>query len=410
MLLRRAMLLPHALLCVALLASCSRSAANAAHSVAPAAPTAAPTDIPAATVEPSPTFSPTPSATPTTTPTPLPPVRMVASYPINGDKALVPERPLVVEFDRPMNPEAVAAALTLSSAVEGVAEGPKALRVSQAEGLAVEWPAPERMVIHPSQPWAEGEHTLTLAAVALGKLGEPLEEPLSLRFSVGGRGVPVPILMYHAIEDLDESASDSKRTWTVSPAAFGEQMSYLLAEGWTSVSPRQLAAYLTAGEPLPPKPLIISMDDGYKEVYSFVYPLLKETPLRPVLYVPPDHIGLRAYLDWDQLKELVDAGFWLGSHGYDHTDLRGAADADLAHQVGDSKQVLEGALGITIDSFCYPYGGYDQRTLAALEAHGYTSAMTLNPLLYQVPGDPFRLSRLLVPYDMTLEEFAELLP
>jgi peptidoglycan/xylan/chitin deacetylase (PgdA/CDA1 family) len=360
----------------------------------PAAPSAAPSLTTAPTLEPSPTLSPTPSPTPTTTPTPLPPVRMVASYPIDGDMALVPDRPLVIEFDRPMNPEAVAGALTLSPAVEGV----------------VEWPEPGRMVIHSSEPWAEGDHTLTLAAGALGSLGEPLSEPIVLRSSVGGRGVPVPILMYHAIEDLDEGASASKRTWTVSPGAFAEQMAYLLAEGWTSIAPSHLAAYLTAGEPLPPRPLIISMDDGYKEAHSVVYPLLKDTPLRPVLYIPPEHIGLRAYLDWDQLKELTQAGFWLGTHGYDHTDLRQAADADLPHQVGDSKRVLEEALGVTIDSFCYPYGSYDQRTLTALEAHGYTSAMTLNPIVYQVPGDPLRLSRLLVSYDMTLEEFTELLP
>lgn len=382
------------------LAGCVRSAADVAHdlTLASPGPVEAPPPTTGPTVEPSPTLCPTPSVTPTpvptATPTALPPLRMVASYPIDGDRALAPDRPLVIDFDRPINPEALADALTVSPAVEGL----------------IEWPKPNRMVLRPSEPWAGGEYALTLAAGALGNLGEPLEAPLTLRFSVGGRGVPVPILMYHAIEELDKGASALKRTWTVSPAAFAEQMAYLQAEGWTTVAPGELAAYLTAGEPLPPRPLLISLDDGYKEVYSVVYPMLKDTPLRPVLYIPPDHIGLRAYLDWTQLRELVAAGFWLGSHGYDHTDLRQANDADLSRQVGDSKRVLEEALGVTIDSFCYPYGGYDRRTLAALEAHGYTSAVTLNPTVYQVPGDPLRLSRLLVSYDMTLEEFTELLP
>lgn len=397
--LRRGTFLPFTVLLIVLASGCVRSTADTAAAGTAAAELAAPVGPPATAtpaIEPSPPPSPTPSATPTAapTPTPLPPVRVVASHPIDGDQALVPDRPLVIVFDRPMNAEAVAGALTLSPAVEGV----------------VEWPEPNRMVIHPSEPWAEGEHTLSLAPGPLGNLGEPLEAPLVLRYGVGGRGVPVPILMYHAIEDLDEDAGASKRTWTVSPGAFAEQMAYLQAEGWTSIAPGQLATYLTAGEPLPPKPVIISMDDGYKEVHSVVYPLLKDTPLRPVLYIPPDHIGLRAYLDWDQLKELVDAGFLLGTHGYDHTDLRQAPDADLPRQVGGSKEVLEEALGVTIDSFCYPYGSYDERTLAALEAHGYTSAMTLNPFVYQVPGDPLRLSRLLVAYDTTLEEFTELLP
>ena len=394
--LRRGTLLLLMLFAVTFLSGCTRSTADVAGAPPAEAATEPPPPTAAPTLEPSPTLSPTPSATPTAapTPTPLPPVRVVASYPIDGDKAFVPDRPLTIAFDRPMNPEAVAQALTLSPAVEGV----------------VEWPEPQRMVIRPAEPWAEGEHALTLAAGPLGNAGEPLEAPLELRFSVGGRGVPVPILMYHAIEDLDEGASATKRTWTVSPAAFAEQMAYLLAEGWTTISPGQLAAYLTAGEPLPPKPLVISMDDGYKEVHSVVYPLLKDTLLRPVLYIPPDHVGLRAYLDWDQLRELVDAGFWIGTHGYDHTPLREASDADLPRQLGESKVFFEDALGITIDSFCYPYGSYDQRTLDGLVAHGYTSAMTLNPLVYQVPGEPLLLSRLLVDYDMTLEEFTELLP
>ncbi|HHX44435.1 MAG TPA: polysaccharide deacetylase family protein [Chloroflexi bacterium] len=391
--LRRSTLRLLTLLCVTFLAGCTPSAAYVA-TPPPAAATETPPATATPTRTPSATPSPAPTATPTLSPTPLPPVRVLRSYPIDGDQALVPDWPIVITFDRPMNPEAVAAALTLTPAVEGV----------------VEWPEPNRMVIHPAEPWAEGDHTVELAAGPLGHLGERLEEPLTLRARVGGRGVPVPILMYHAIEDLDEGASASKRTWTVSPAAFAQQMAYLLNEGWTTVSPNALAAYLTAGAPLPPKPLIISMDDGYKEVYTVVYPLLKDGPLRPVLYVPADHVGLRAYLDWDQLHELVDAGFWLGSHGYDHTPLREASDADLPHQVGASKAFFEEALGITIDAFCYPYGSYDQRTLSALTAHGYTSAMTLNPLGYQTPGEPLLLNRLLVDYDMTLEEFTELLP
>ncbi len=223
--LRRGTLLLLTLLCAAFLSGCSRSTADVAAVPTEASPpTAVPTTEPSSTLSPPPA-TPTPGVVSNTpTPTPLPPVRMVSSYPIDSDKALVPDRPLVIVFDRPMNPEAVANAMTLSPAVEGV----------------VEWPEPNRMVIRPAEPWAEGDHTLTLPAEALGNAGEPLEAPLVLRYSVGGRGVPVPILMYHAIEDLDEGASASEHTWTVAPAAFAEQMAYLLAEGWTTIAPGRL--------------------------------------------------------------------------------------------------------------------------------------------------------------------------
>jgi hypothetical protein len=63
----------------------------------------------------------------------------------------------------------------------------------------------------------------------------------------------------------------------------------------------------------------------------------------------------------------------------------------------------------TVDTFCYPYGSYDARTLKTLREQNYRSAFTLNPTSYQVPGDLFRLNRLAVTYEMTLDDFAELL-
>ena len=222
--------------------------------------------------------------------------------------------------------------------------------------------------------------------------------------------MPVPVLMYHHILSLDEGATEGQRTWTVSPEAFADQMAYLTEHGWQSITPAELAAYLTEGAPLPPRPIVISMDDGYKEVYGTALPVFTRTGLRPVLFIVPHYLGYGAYLNWSQLGKLASVGFSVGSHGNDHSDLCKVDDAELQRQVGDSRTLLAERLDIGIDAFCYPFGSYDDRTLAALATNHYSIAFTLNPSIFQSPTRCYRLNRLRVTYDMTLEEFTGLLP
>jgi len=344
------------------------------------------------------TSSPSPTATlaPSPTPSPKPsPPKVLRSYPIDGDQAVQKEWPLVLIFDRPMDAASVATHLQISPHTE----------------LHLRWLSPQRLECLPTQGWQENTwYSVQLLPGARDLRGIPLEESFSLHFRRGGPGVPLPILMYHHIAQLGKEASAGQRRWTVSPQAFSQQMDYLSSHGWQSISPEELVAYLTKGEPLPPRAILITIDDGYKEIYDLAYPIFQKTGLRPVLFIVPKYIGCGAYLSWEQLQELADQGFWIGAHGYDHSDLRRVSDKELEHQLGDSRRLLEEKLGIPVRSFCYPYGSYDARILAGLRTHGYVAAFTLNPSCYQQPGEPYRLSRLRVSYEMTLAEFTQLLP
>jgi len=357
--------------------------------------TATPHPSPSATARPSPSASPTSSPTHT----PGPPPRVVASYPIENDHLVGAHRPLIIEFDHPMDPSSVLARLTISPTTEGQAQ----------------WPDARRMVYVPANPWRRATYELTLASGAMDTQGASLREPFRLHFASGdcGRsfscGVPVPILMYHHILNLDAQASSAQRTWTVAPEAFAQQMRYLADHGWQSISPTQLIAYFQ-GQPLPPRPIIITMDDGYKEVFTAAYPIFMETGLRPILFIVPQYVEYKAYLHWEELRALVADGFAIGAHGYDHSNLRKAGAAGLKRQLEDSRALLAERLGTTVDAFCYPNGSYDARTLAALETYHYTSAFTLNPTIWQSPEHPYQLGRLRVSYDTTMEEFALLLP
>ena len=349
------------------------------------------------TTTPTPSLHPSATPTPSPTHTPGPPLQVVSSYPFDGDQAVEGGRPLVIEFDRPIETDSVGAHLVISPAIPG----------------RIEWPTSQRLVYVPDTAWAAGvSYSLTLSPDLASAEGTRMSQPFHLCFSSGGRGVPVPVLMYHHILELDDGASEGQRTWTVSPDAFAAQMAYLDDQGWRTISPAQLAAYLEGGEPLPAKPLIISMDDGYQETYATAFPILSQTQLRPLLFIEPQAVGYPCCLEWSQLEELVAAGFFIGSHSYDHSDLRKVDEAGLEYQIGDSQAILSERLGVEIDAFGYPYGSgsYDERVLAALEAHGYTTAFTLNPTFYQSLEEIYRIGRLRVSYDTTFEEFTELLP
>jgi len=362
-----------------------------------ATPTLQPSSTHTAMCTPTATATTSPSATPTVTPTPThtpgPPPRVVRSYPLDGDRAVRSELPLLVVFDQAMDPTSVAAGLVISPTVEG----------------GVQWPNPATLVFQPDAPWSGQQYEVRLEGIRSAS-GVALAEPWRLHFGTGGRGVPIPVLMYHRFRELPSDASEGQRLYSVSPTAFEEQMAYLVEHGWQTISPTELADYFQ-GRPLPPHALMLTIDDGYKEVYTVAYPILQRTALRPVLFPIAAYVGYSsAYMDWEQLRTLLADGFFVGAHSYDHVNLRDLDEDDLLHQVVDCKTLLDQELGIAVEAFSYPYGSYSDQIIAALVEQGYRTAYTINPTIYQVPDEPYHISRLNVSYDMTLDEFAARLP
>ncbi len=347
-----------------------------------------------ATVSPSsmPTLSPSPIPTPTSTPSP-PPV-VVASHPIAGDLAVPITASLVLIFDQPMDCAAVESALVISPTVEG--------RFS--------WPQPERMVFTPTA-WADDTtYTVTLGTGARSAAGQPLTTAVEILFATGGSGVPIPILMYHALLELDDDATPTQLEWTTSPQNFAAQMDYLAQAGYTTIGFDDLLAYLERGEPLPPKPVLITFDDGHYTFRTEAWPVLKAHGLRVTLFVVTDYAAYRGYLNWEQITELAGEGVVIGSHSLDHSALTQMNVAEALRQVNDSKSLIEEHVDQPVTLFSYPYGAYDDTVIAILAQVGYGAACTINPSFYQHRGDPYRLNRIHPTYNDTIEDFAARLP
>jgi peptidoglycan/xylan/chitin deacetylase (PgdA/CDA1 family) len=360
----------------------------------------------AATFAPLPTIGPSAAPPPTTTveptaaptATPAAPLRLTASYPIDNDGAVLPDRALVLVFDRPVDAASVEAGLAISPTVAG----------------RFEWLDTQRVAFHPEGGWdaaagSEGWEARLGPGVRAAD-GGMLEQEVTLHLSLGGRGSPLPVLMYHHVEELGPEASEGKRDWTVSPEAFREQMAYLQQHGFTSISGTALADYLLNGEPLPAKPVVISVDDGNRSFFENGWPIMQETSLRPLMFIVPQFTDYSGYVNWDDLRGLVAGGAWIGSHGYSHRGMGEVPASELAWELGDSRAALESQLGVTVDAFCFPYGGRTTEALAVMAENGYRTGYSLNPIYWQRPEDPYFIGRLRVDYRTTLDEFADLLP
>lgn len=110
----------------------------------------------------------------------------------------------------------------------------------------------------------------------------------------------------------------------------------------------------------------ITFDDGNASDVDEALPLLVELGLTATFHVCAGRLGERGYLDVDAVQHLQRAGMRIGSHGWDHTDLRTLARPDLVRAAGDSQRRLAEVSGVPVATFAVPFGSYDRRVLAHL--------------------------------------------
>lgn len=190
--------------------------------------------------------------------------------------------------------------------------------------------------------------------------------------------VHIPILMYHYISELPWDADVYRRDLTVTPANFEAQLQYLQAAGYTSVTLTDIYEHLTTGRPLPEKPIVLTFDDGYADAYTHALPLLQKYGFigEFFLLVTPAHYEAPAYLSWDQVRLMAEAGMSMQAHGRDHYDMTGRSYEFLVYQILGVKEAVEAHTGQPVRFFCYPAGRYDADTLAVVESAGYWGAVT----------------------------------
>ena len=193
----------------------------------------------------------------------------------------------------------------------------------------------------------------------------------------------IPILTYH---NFDPSIPGSM---TISTEKFRMQLQWLKEHGYTVIPLKELVAYLQGKmSSLPPKPVVITADDGRKSVYTYMYPLVRQYNIPVTLFVYPSAISKASYaLTWGQLKEMQQTGlFDIQSHTYWHPNFKqdkktlSAAQYEtfVHNQLINSKKVLEEKLDTHITLLAWPYGYYDHYLEQEAAKAGYTMAFSID--------------------------------
>jgi peptidoglycan/xylan/chitin deacetylase (PgdA/CDA1 family) len=193
-----------------------------------------------------------------------------------------------------------------------------------------------------------------------------------------GYTATVPILMYHYLSEPPPGADIIRRDLSVSPAQFDEHLAYLQEAGYQPVTMHQLSYALSQGTPLPPKPVIITFDDGYRDHYENAFPLLQKYGYSAVFFVFTQVIDEYNvdFLTWEMVTEMHQAGMEFGSHSYRHSDLTNRDVDFLVFEIVGSKEAIEARIGEPVRFFCYPSGRYDDLTIKVLASADFWGAVT----------------------------------
>lgn len=265
---------------------------------------------------------------------------------------------------------------------------------------------------------------------------------------------PLRILAYHRIGTLNENYPLDGGVVSTTPENFEAELKFIV-EHFNVINFRSLKEHFDQKKELPPRSLIITFDDGYRDNYSIAFPLLQKYKLTATIFLSIQHIETgalywwdiasyylkkqkktpqeirtflkelktitntqriyrikklgdenlkdidRQSLTWDEVKIMHNAGIEFGSHTMTHPILAQVqGDTELDFELKESKKVLEQKLGEKVVSFSYPTGGanaFNARTKQKVKEAGYSFAVSymhgINSV-QDIMSDPFELKRL----------------
>jgi peptidoglycan/xylan/chitin deacetylase (PgdA/CDA1 family) len=207
-----------------------------------------------------------------------------------------------------------------------------------------------------------------------------------------------PVLAYHQISNTF--------SWSITRQTknqFERGMRFLHDEGYKAVLP---SAALDPEFRRNDKSFILTFDDGFEDFSLNAVPLLKKYGLTACLFIITGYIGKksnwdynwgrfkRKHLSWEQISNLSQAGFEIGSHTVNHPDLTKIPRRYLNFELQASKETLEDKLGRGVSFLSYPFGRNNQLVRDEVEKAGYKGAFTLGGNLTQRSWLAFSIPRM----------------
>jgi len=188
----------------------------------------------------------------------------------------------------------------------------------------------------------------------------------------------IPILMYHYVEV--PSATTTLKGLYLDPVIFDKQLQELKTNNYTTLFASELANSILSETKLSGNNIVLTFDDGYEDFYTKVWPVLKKYNYKATVYVIINKLDISGYLTREQVKELAASNLVeIGSHTFNHPDLRSLKNKDAKFEIQASKKILEQISGRPVLTFAYPFGYYKKEFFALASEVGYKAAVSVQP-------------------------------
>lgn len=226
---------------------------------------------------------------------------------------------------------------------------------------------------------------------------EIVEEKIPISYTAA-----VPIYMYHWIKD-----DTGDYPWPenmVKIDAMREQVEYLVNNNFDLIWITDLEKIYNYK-----KPVALTFDDGWHDVYLHMFPLAKEYNIKFSMYIIKDMVGKPGYCTEEQLKEMQDSGLVdIESHTVTHPYLANLSYESQKSELFDSKQYLKDTYDIDSTVICYPSGSRNNYTIELSKEAGYKYGLDMDGGVYytNVHTDPFKIPRIYANRSMSLDTFA----
>jgi peptidoglycan/xylan/chitin deacetylase (PgdA/CDA1 family) len=226
---------------------------------------------------------------------------------------------------------------------------------------------------------------------------------------------PLPFLMYHEILSGERSPArpgEGYARYVIDDGVFREHLDAIRGADAVGLA---VGDALRAGDTTPAGAgahgthgVVFTFDDGCESDLVVAAPLLRDAGFRATFFVTVAHLDTPGFMSRDQVRELADAGFEIGSHGMTHAYMSDLDDAEIESQITGSKAALEDLSGASVEHFSCPGGRWSAAVADAARRAGYVTVCDSRPVGNARGADRFRLGRFAITNATTTTDIARI--
>ncbi|MGD9140982.1 MAG: glycosyltransferase [bacterium] len=215
----------------------------------------------------------------------------------------------------------------------------------------------------------------------------------------------IPVLMYHKIPD---EPFETEHGVYITRANFRRHLEYFRKRGFTAITFREYGEFASGMRDMsdfPRRPIILTFDDGYRDNFTNLLPMMNEFGFRGVLFLLGDNSADYNFWDADrgdhydplmtleEKKAFLQAGWEIGAHSMTHPDLTAMDYGQAKWEIEESRRRLEADLGAEIVSFAYPGGRVDERVKRLTQQAGFVFGISTDTGGLHIEDDRFQVFR-----------------